>query len=171
MKKKGLSAVIVTLLLTTLAVSLIVIVGLTIRGIVGDEADQSKKCFGDFSNLGKVTFDSRNTCYNKTSDEIQFSIRRGDVEIDGISVFISSGRETVPLRLTDEERKFDSLRYYGGTYGSAVKLPPNEGTSTYVYGWNVARRGNVSRLEIRPVVGGTECSASDVIRTFYNCRH
>lgn len=171
MKKKGLSAVIVTLLLTALAVFLIVIVGLALRGIVEGEADQSKKCFGDFGNPGKLEFDLKNTCYNKTGDEVQFSIRRGDVEIDGASVFVSGRYETVPLRLAGEERRIDSLRHYGRARGGAVKLPPKEGKSTYVYEWNVTKMGNVSRLEVRPVVGGTECGASHHVRYFDDCEH
>jgi len=171
MKKKGISGIIVTMILIAITMAVVVIVWTVVNNLVKEETEKAESCFGIFE---KVTIDNKYTCYNYNTHEIQFSINIADVEVDEILVSISSISGSKNLRIKSDEEIINNLRYYSGSYNSPVKLPDKDGGATYVFDWTNAlypgsEKNSVNEIKIAPMVNQRQCEVSDSVTEIVNC--
>lgn len=88
---KGLSTIIVTVLLIGLTIVAIGIIWAAINGMIRGKIANTEACFGNF---GKVEINPQYTCYidkpTGQQDEFQFSLSIGDINVEKVIVGISS---------------------------------------------------------------------------------
>ncbi len=161
-KNRGISSIIATLLLIVLAIVLIAIVWAVVSNLVGQKVSQSSACFGNFNT---INLNGQYTCYNSTSNSIQFSLNIGDVNVDGVLVSVSSSSQSKRFTLTNTPQLIANLSYYNGTI--LVALPGKNSAMTYSYNWTVS--GTPNAIQIAPIIKGQQCASSDSITTLDNC--
>ena len=165
--KRGVSGVIVTVLLIALAVVIIAIVWAVIMNLVEENVDSTKACFGNFN---KVTLNKRYTCYDSTDQTVDFSVNVGDIEIDEVIVLVSGAGTTKSVKLASEASNMDYLKPYGGVWNGSVTSPGENSGKTYVLNLTKAGIGGLPDLiKISPVIEGTQCESSDSITNLEPC--
>lgn len=160
--KRGLSTVIATVILIALAMAVVMIVWSVIVPLVKNQLKQTESCFGNF---GKITINSRYTCYNFSSNEFQFSINIGDVDVDEVVVSISGEGITKSFRITNEEQAISDLAPYPSGSGN-VKLPEKNAGLTYIASGFTDKP---DLIQIAPVINGKQCDVSDSLFEIDNC--
>src|SRR5271157_5816029 len=116
--KRGISSIIATLLLIVLTIVLAGIVWSVVNGLVSQKISQSSACFGNFNT---INLNGQYTCYNSSSNSLQFSLNIGDIAVDGVVVSISSQSQSKSITITNTPQTISNLSYYNGT--TIVILP------------------------------------------------
>ncbi len=161
--KKGVSAIIATVILIALAVAAIAIIWVFVKGMVEGELDEAGACFEVYD---KVTLNDQFTCYGE--EEILFSISIGDIEVDEILVGISAEGTSKSFRIT-EGAEIDNLKMWPGEE-TELSLPgKNEGLTYVVDMSGAGLTGSPSIIQISPVIKGTQCDVSDSIVQIDSC--
>ncbi len=162
--KKGLSAVVITVILIALSMAAIVIVWTFVNNMVKKQISSSESCFGNFD---KVKINQQYTCYEKISDteyKIRFSLMIGDIETDKVIVSVSSANAIKSYEITNEDQQDIGLTTYPS--GGEVKLPEKNAGLTYIAtGFNSA----IDLIQIAPVIGGNQCEISDSLSYVEEC--
>ncbi len=99
--KRGLSEVVGTVLIIGLTVAAGAIVWAVVNSLITDNLNEGQACFGVFD---QVKLNNDYTCYNSSSNNLQFSIKVGDINITQIVVSVSFGgaSESATLKNTTE---------------------------------------------------------------------
>jgi len=160
--RKGISSIIATLLLIVLTVVLIAVVWTVVNNLVKDKIGQSSACFGNFD---KVTLNDLYSCYDRSSNSMQFSLKIGDIDVESVLVSISSESQSKSFTIAEEALPVADLTYYNGS--SIVMLPSKNSALTYIYSWGDSDIPN--SIQVVPVIDGQQCSASDSITTIDDC--
>src|SRR3989344_823074 len=165
--KKGLSAVVATLILVLITIVSVSMIWVFIKGMLDKSINESEACFGNFD---KVKINSKYTCYNSSSNEMIFSIEIGDISLDKVFVSVSGVGATKSIDLSNEEKVIPGLRGYGGEYGIGVKLPEKNAGNSYIF--NLSSAGiTPDSLKITPVIKGKQCDVvSDSLNQIDDCR-
>lgn len=164
--KHGLSAVIATVMLVLLAIVLIGFVWVVVNDLVNKSIDESSSCFDVFD---KVNLNSAYTCYNSSSNEMQFSININDINVDNVLISISAEGQRKTITLTNEEKRITYLRPYNGIFTDNVSLPGENSGKTYDYDMNPWVNSKPDLIEIAPTVGGNQCDVTDSITEVVYC--
>jgi FlaG/FlaF family flagellin (archaellin) len=165
--QKGLSDVVSIVLFLALVVVMVGIVWAVVNGLVKDKLSQAGSCF-DIS--GKVTINGRYTCYNSTSNELQFSLSVGDINIDEILVGISASGTSVSFKINSGSSQVTNLFTYPGR-SINVTLPKKNAGLTYILNMSGAGfQGVPDSMRIAPIVGEEQCETSDSVEEIDNCQ-
>ena len=162
--KRGLSAVIATVLLIALTLAVVGIIWTVVNNLVQEKIESTESC-GIV--LNEVNLDPLYTCYNNTlgTDELWFSIGVGEVEnLEDILVSISGETTSVSFKIKENQT---GLSYYPSRTQPVVIPGKNQGL-TYIYQLP-ASVGTPSLIEIAPIINGELCSASSSINQFDSC--
>ncbi len=159
---KGISSIIATLLLIVLTIVLIVVVWTVVNNLVKDKISQSSACFGNFE---KVTLNDLYSCYNSSSNQMQFSLNIGDIEVDSVVVSVSSPAESKSFTITNDLQTVAGVKYLSGA--TLIKLPGKNSAITYLFDWTGS--GTPNSVQIAPIISTQQCSVSDSITTIDNC--
>ena len=166
MNKRGLSAVVTTVLLIALSVFIVAIVWVVVKNLVVGELDSVGSCMGV---VDKVNLDGRYTCYNSTSGELQFSITVGDIDLDEVLISISSIEKTTSFRLSNELSQIENVYTYPARISNVV-LPSKDGGLTYIFNSEAAGFSSIpDSIQIAPIINGKSCGVSDSIEPIDNC--
>jgi flagellin-like protein len=160
--RRGISSIIATLLLIVLTIVLVVIVWTVVNSLISSKITQSSACFGNFNT---INLNGQYTCFNSSTNNIQFSLNIGGVAADGILVTISSPSQSKTITLTNTPQLISNLTYYNGT--ARVALPGENAAMTYYYGWSGSDTPN--SVQIAPIMKGQQCATSDTLTTIDNC--
>ena len=165
-EKKGISAVVGTVILVALTIAIVAIVWLVISNLVESGIGSQESCFGAFD---KVNLDPRYTCYDSSSEELQFSIKIGDIETEGALISISGQGSSTSFILNTTESSISNVVSYPSRSAN-VRLPGKNSGLTYIYNLSAGGfTGEPDRIEIAPIIGGNQCSVSDSIQKFESC--
>lgn len=163
-RKKGLSTVVVSVIMIALVITAIVIVWGVVNNLIKGKMTSSEACFGNF---GKVNINSQYTCYDTSGDPdvFQFSIEIGDIDVEKVIVSISGAAAvksyTIPGTYSD-------VKNYGtgGTYGEGLTLPEKNGGLTYITNFFIEQPDSI---KIAPVINGQQCEVSDTLSEIESC--
>jgi len=158
--KRGLSAIITTVILIALVMVAGVIVWGVVRGIVQGKLEGVESCFGIYE---KVTINSMYTCYDSADDEFHFSINVGDINLEKVVVSVSGTGATNSYILTNEDQQSIGLTLYPS--GGEVKLPGKNAGLTYV----ASMPTKPDLIKIAPGVDGQLCEVSDSLADIDDC--
>ncbi len=160
-KKKGLSTIIVTVLLIGLTIVAVGIVWAVVNNLIREKISNTEACFGNF---GKVSLNPQYTCYKTASKEFQFSISIGDIDVEKVIVGISSVGETGSYAIPGANA--DVKKFVAGTYGEDLSLPGRNAGTTYV---TKAFTTKPDLVKIAPVINGEQCDFSDTLTEIDEC--
>ena len=163
--KKGLSAIITTLLLVMLTLVAVGIFWGVIMPMIKEKTESSKACFG---NYGKVTINSLYTCYDSTLNQVHFSLNIGDIDVDEVLVSVSSAGATKAYTLTNTEQQITGLANYSSTgFGTdLIVLPGKNAGKTYISN-EFAEKPDL--IQIAPVINEQQCEVSDTLSGIEFC--
>lgn len=159
LNKKGISGVIVTVLMIALVLAVVVIVWNVINNLVGEKLEEAESCFDIF---GKVSLNSQYTCYDSTNDEVRFSVNVGDIALNKVIVSISAEGSTTSYELSSEDNS--NLDSYP-TSGQAVTIPGKNSGKTYTADYT----SKPDKIQIIPVVGIQQCEVADSVADIEEC--
>ncbi len=162
--KKALSTVVATVLLILLTVVAVTVVWVFINNFIKNQTDAS--CYQVETNPGLVALNEYYTCFNSTSDEVQFSINIGEAEIESLLVSFLSDGATKTIILTNEDTEIPNVRYYKSLPGE-VKLPAKNAGLTYHFGGFTGDK--IDWIKIAPTVDEKACEPTDTINEVVNC--
>jgi len=156
--KKGLSAIVSSLLMVLLVIVIVGVVWGIVNNIIKDQTDTS--CFG---NYGKIKFNNDYTCYNSLTNELQFSIDVGDIEVEKLIIDLVDidGSESIEIPTSNNPK----IKRYNGVYGETILLPAKNGGKTYV----IKDYGEIDSIRVSPFINGQRCEVSDSVNEFYDC--
>jgi len=164
--RKGLSAVVTAMIMVALAIAMVAIIWLVISNLVNEQLDSAGSCVEVF---GKVSINNRYTCYNSTSNELQFSISIGDLDVSSVLVGISGEGSTINLKINNETGTVSNLVTYP-TRSTSITLPGKNGGLTYILNLTAAGfSGSPDSIELVPIVGKNQCEVSDSLSQIDNC--
>lgn len=164
--KKGLAPVVATILLIALVMVIVGVVWVVVNNLVKGRLGESEACFGIFE---KVSLNSRYTCYNSSSNEFQFSISIGDIDVDEVLVGISAEGTSATFRISKTSSEIDNLVMYP-TRSSSVILPSKNAGLTYIFNMTGAGfSGAVNSISIAPIINDIQCSISDSMHEIDRC--
>jgi hypothetical protein len=162
--KKGLSAVVITVILIALSIVAIVVVWTFVNSMIKKQISSSESCFGNFD---KIKINKQYTCYEKISDteyKLRFSLSIGDIEVDKVIVSVSSANAIESYEITNEDQQDIGLDTYPS--GGEVKLPAKNAGLTYLA---TGFTSEIDLIQIAPVIGGNQCEISDSVSYIENC--
>lgn len=161
--RKGLSAVITTLILIALTISAIAIVWVTVSNLLTGKLNVAESCMNIFN---KVEINELYTCYDGSN--FQFSINIGDINIDEVIVLISGEGKTESYTLNNTEHTIANLANYPFTdFGTGlIKLPEKNSGMTYI---SNEFSSTPDSVKIMPVIDGNQCEVSDSLLEIYPC--
>jgi hypothetical protein len=166
-KRKGVSVVVATVIMIVLVIAAIAIVWVVVTNIVEEGIEGSEACFGIFD---KVTIENGYTCYNSSSEEFQFSINLGDIQVDEILVAVSSAGSTKSFNLGSNTQESYLKNYLDESYGGTLQFPGKNAGRTYVLDMSSAGlSGSPDSLEIAPIINDEQCGVSDSVSEFDDC--
>ena len=165
--KKGVSGVIVTILLIGMAIVVGAIVWGVVISIVNINIDKSNACFGI---VEKVNLNNEYTCY-EVNNNLEFSVNVGDVELEKLIVQVTGDdRETKQIILLAEGSSSEDLKYFGGVWGETIRINgSNIGKSFVLNSGGIGVGGIPKAIKIIPVVFGHQCEPSDIISSIVPC--
>lgn len=161
--RKGVSAVVITMLMVLLVVAAASIIWVAVNNLVKGGTGSSKSCYDI---LGKITLNSEYTCYNNSNDRVLFSINIGDAEIDELLVSIANERNSTLFKLSNEETVIANLMYYKGIGGNPVKLPGKNAGKTYIA---TSILEKPLKIEIAAIIKEKACESSDSLTDIPSC--
>ncbi len=165
LKKRGLSAVVTTVILVALSMAAIVLVWAFVNNMVKKQISSSESCFGNYD---KIKINGQYTCYeriNPTSYNLRFSLSIGDVKVDKITVSVSSAGSIKSYQITNTPGAIAGLAMYPSGISQINLSNMNAGLSYKATGFSA----KIDSIQIAPVIGGNLCEVSDSISDIMDC--
>jgi hypothetical protein len=164
--KKGLSTIVVTLILIVLSLVAVGILWTFVNGLIKKQINSNEACYGNFD---KVEINDRYTCYEvmpgaNPTYNIRFSLSLKDVTVDKVIIGVSSASTTKSYELTNSLQTITGLKPVPS--GTQVKLPDKNSGLTYN---GTGFTSKIDSIQITPVIGGAQCEMSDSISQIEDC--
>jgi len=160
--KRGLSAVITTLIMIALVIVLITIVWISVDRMAKGAMEGSESCF-DIA--GKANINNAYTCWDGT--DLQFSVSLKDINPDSILVTVSTIETTKSYKINaDGLSTYSNVKNYDGTYGGELTALTNNSGRTYVTNDFTSRPDSI---ELFLIFGEKQCSVSAALYEIRDC--
>ena len=164
--RRGISGVIVVVILIALVMTTVGIVWGVVNNLVKEELEGAGSCFGVF---GEVNLNSRYTCYNSSQQELLFSISIGDVDVDEALIGISGQGTGISFKLSSQTGPINNIITYPNR-SADVSLPSKNSGLTYIFDLAGAGfSGTPDSISIAPIIKGNQCGVSDTLGEIANC--
>ncbi|VVB82460.1 Uncharacterised protein [uncultured archaeon] len=164
--KKGLSTIVITLILVAISLAAVALVWTFVGGLVRTQISQSQACFGNYD---KVKINPAYTCYERvgSSDNYNFlfSLSIGDVTLDKVLVAVSSQGTTKSYQITYVNQTLTGLSMYPSGSSQIILPGANSGLTYNATGFS----STIDSIQIAPVIGGNVCQVSDSISEIEAC--
>lgn len=151
-QKKGLSAVVTTVLLVGISVALVGVILGIVKPFAENQLEESKRCYDV---LGSVNFNYQYTCYNVSNETMVVSISQEDVELDGMIFVFNEINGTSSESFTLNNIEGDDYQIPG----------PESGQRYYFHGVEE----KPSYIAVAPIAGGDSCDVSDETYNINTC--
>lgn len=163
--RKGLSTVVITVILIALSMAAVVLVWAFVNNLIKSQIESSESCFGNYD---KVQINKQYTCYDIDGENytLRFSLSLGDVAVDKVIVSVSSASAVKSYELTNEEQTISGFANYpSGT--TNIKLPEQNSGLTYEVKGEFDSL--IELIRIAPIIGGSQCEISDTLSQIESC--
>lgn len=161
--KKGLSTIVITVILVALSMAAIAIVWSFVNNMIKTQIKNSESCFGNYD---KVRINGQYTCYDSSKGIARFSLMIGDVSVDKVVVSVSSSSAIKSYTITNTAQPITGLNMFSGATPANVILPgKNSGLTYNATGFT----SKIDSIRIAPVIGGTQCEVSDSLSDIEDC--
>ena len=162
--KKGVSAVIATVLLIALTLAVVGIIWTIVNNLVQEKIRSTESC----GILNEVELNPLYACYNQTTgnDELWFYISVGEVEqLEDILISISGQGEGSNFKITDDPAEL----YYSNRTSAGTNTPKQGSGQGYIYILPSSFTQAPDSMRISPVINGEQCGVSSSINQFDDC--
>ena len=163
--KRGVSGVVTVVILIALVVAIVAIVWAVVNNLIREEISGAESCF---NLLGKMSLDSRYTCYDIGTGEFRFSISVGDLDADEALIGISGDGRGISFKLSKEGSAVENIVMYPGGETN-VSLPGKNSGFTYIFDAGAAGFSEINSIEIAPIINGNQCGKSDTLNEIEDC--
>lgn len=163
--RKGLSSIVTTVILIALSLAGVVIVWGFVNNFINDEIGSSQSCFGNYD---KVKLNKQYTCYEALEGggyNLRFSLSVGDIDVDKVTVLVSSESAVKSYVITNENQTISGLTKYPSGISSVTLPEKNSGISYRATGFD----SKIDSIEIAPTIDGNLCEVSDSFAEIDNC--
>lgn len=162
--KKGLSAIVITVILIALSMAAIVLVWVFINKVIKEEIKSSESCFGNFD---KIKINRQYTCYEQDGLDynLRFSLIIEDVQVDKVIVSVSSESAVKSYGITNTPQSIAGLTMYPSGITNVNLSGPNGGLTYKATGFG----SKIDLIKIAPVIGGSLCEVSDSLSEIEDC--
>lgn len=163
--KKGISEVVVTVILIALSLAAVVVVWTFVSTFINKQVSSSQSCFGNYD---KVKINAQYTCYETLTNgyNLRFSLTIGDVSVDKVIVSVSSAGAVNSYTITNIPQTISGLVMYSGSNPDQVVLPgKNSGLTYNATGFS----SKIDSIKIAPIISGNLCEVSDSLSEIYDC--
>jgi len=168
--KKGVSAVVGTVVMVALVIGLTAIIWTVVTGVVEDELDAATSCLGNYD---KITLNDRYTCDNSTLQNLFYFSISSKINTTEIIVSVSGEREVKSFRI-DGTSSYSYVRNFADAdFDQALTLPRENQGKSYVIDTSEGSLFGISEIdtiEIAPIIQGEQCDISDSILQIDDCR-
>lgn len=164
--KRGVSGVVTAIIMIALVIAASAIIWVAVDNLVRSRLESSSSCFDIFD---KLTINSGYTCYDSATGELHVSIERGDIELSGVWIYLSSEVESKTIKLPTNE---SYIRLVSNTeYDSNLKdMPSADSSRTYAINLtDIGFENAPDSIKVYPVVNGNKCDASGILSDIGNC--
>lgn len=166
--KKGVSTIVVTVILIALVMGLSVLIWGVINSLVRKQMGSTESCFGNF---GKINLNRQYTCWDNLNSYLQFSISIGDIDVNNLIVSISSEAGSKTFYINNTDSQIGNLANYVATgvpgFGTdLIRLPGKNEGKTYITNYTTVMPDSITLV---PIINGQQCEASDSIKSIENC--
>jgi flagellin-like protein len=159
--KKGLSAIIGTVLLIALVLVAGAIVWTSVKGLVEGKLEGAGSCVDAFE---KVNLNAEYTCYGYgASNDVLFSINRRDVEIDSVVVIVSSSGSSKSFEITGTDLDVVDIFNYPNPDGMEKMPGINEGLTYTCTDSTSCRAKTPNSIGLSVIIGSKQCDIVDEI--------
>jgi hypothetical protein len=162
---RGLSAIVTTVILIALSMAALALVWGFINNFINERIDSNQACFG---NLDKVKINGQYTCYEAVAGgkfNLRFSLSVGDVDVEKITVLVTSEGNTKNYVITNENQIVTGVTRYPSGEAQIIVPGKNSGMSYLATGFD----SEMDSIDIAPTIDGTLCEISDSFAEIYNC--
>lgn len=162
---KGLSEVVTTVIIIALSLAALVVVWGFVSGFINSEIESSESCFGNYD---KVKLNKQYTCYEALEGgnfNLRFSLSVGDIDVDKVTVLVSSKSEVKSYIITKENQTISGLAKYPSGISTVILPEKNSGTSYRATGFE----SKIDSIEIAPTIDDNLCEVSDSFAEIDNC--
>ncbi|MCK9568231.1 hypothetical protein M0R72_04735 [Candidatus Pacearchaeota archaeon] len=162
---KGLSTIVTAVILIALSMAALVVVWGFVSNFINEEIGSSQSCFGNYD---KVKLNKQYTCYEALGGggfNLRFSLSVGDIDIDKVTVLVSSESAVKSYIITNENQTISGLTLYPSGISSVTLPGKNSGISYIATGFN----SKIDLIEIAPTIDDNLCEVSDSFSEIDNC--
>jgi len=165
-KKRGLSAIVITVIMVALSLAAIVLVWGFVNNLIKKQIHSSESCFGTY---GKISINGQYTCYEELGEnnfKLRLSLTVGDINLEKVVISVSSASAVKSFEIGVIPKEIPNLVMYAGPNPQKVSLPEKNAGLTYnATGFT----GKIDTIKIAPFVGGNLCDVSDSLSEIENC--
>jgi hypothetical protein len=162
--RKGLSTIVITLILIALSLAAIVLVWSFVSSMIKGQIKNSEACYGNYD---KIKLNGEYTCYERSGSNyyLRFSVGIADIIPEKVIVAVSSAGETKSYTITANSTTVAGLVMYPSN-STTIVLPGKNGGLTYK---TSAFSAKIDSVKIAPVMNGVQCDVSDSIVEITDC--
>lgn len=163
--RRGVSGIVATVIMIALVIAIATILWVVINNLLKEQISSSESCFGNF---GEVSLNKQYTCHDSGSNEIQFAINIGNIDIGSVlvSVLGESGTKSFEVK---NNATYSYVKMYNGNYGESLQLPEENSGLTYVINLVGIGIEDATSIKIAPIINGNQCEVSDSIIGIGSC--
>lgn len=161
--KKGLSSVVMMVIMIALVMSIMAVVFNLTKKTVEDKIDKSDSC--GINILDQLSINDEYVCYNSSTNETVISINRKTLDLDKLLIALETDSDIIKYEISETNITLDNVTNYPDKT-EGVQLPNKNGGKTYIIS-NVNKKP--LKIEIAPVVGGNQCDFVDSIDNIIDC--
>ncbi|MEK6918816.1 MAG: hypothetical protein AABW73_02145 [Nanoarchaeota archaeon] len=158
--KKGVSTIVTVVLLILVSITAVALIAAFVVPFIKGSLSQSNECY---ATLGKVdVVAGSNTCFDATTNTVRVNIKKGFVEgseIKAVAVVLSGDGKSKRYDVSNGGMSAN-IRELSGSYNTALSLPADGESNTYVF--NVTDAGmTVVYAEVSPILSSDKvCEAA-----------
>ena len=149
--KKGVSTIVTVVLLILVSITAVALIAAFVVPFIKGSLTESNECYGMLGKIDMVA--GNNTCLDTTTNTVKVSIKKGFVDkttVKSLAVVLAGSGKSKRYDLTSGVSATD-IKELSGNYNTALTLPKDGETSTYVF--NVAGMGiTVTSAEVSPIL-------------------
>ncbi len=174
--KKGVSTIVVVLLMVALVMVTMFVVFNVTKGTVEEKIEKIESCGVNL--IGKISLNPEYVCYDSVNKEIVFSVNRGDLEVDSLLISVETEKEVDLFKIRNllslspnyetisDPNSGESILLTYPERSSQIVFPSLKGGKTYI-GININEPP--IKIQIAPSVGGKQCEVVDSLTDIVDC--
>lgn len=164
LKKRAVSGVVIMVVMIALVIAVSAIVFTITKKTVEEKIKKTQACGPDI--IGKLSINPEYVCYDSKTNQIVFSINRGDIELDKLIVAIETETEITSFEIKNQEELINNLYPFNGNLGDLIKLPAKNSGRTYI---GTGFDNQIIGIEIIPIISGEQCEVADSLNEIIPC--